>query len=170
MEDTETFGARLRAGMGRVTARTWYTLSTVMPLTAAEKRYTGETHTCRSLILGTHRLKFFANSSIEGAEYDKITTRTPWTLFGLPLPVTLVTEEYRFFETEETAVSQVEAEKQAEAVLTAYLHDLVDPYGTVRSTLCASRQRDDALIVTLTAECEEEIGEQMPIYTQDPDG
>ena len=42
MEDTDTFGARLLAGMGTVQARTWYTLSTVMPLSAQEKRYTGE--------------------------------------------------------------------------------------------------------------------------------
>ncbi len=42
VEDTETVGARVLAGMGKVEARTWYTLSTVMPLTVAEKQYTGE--------------------------------------------------------------------------------------------------------------------------------
>ena len=43
---------------------------------------------------------------------------------------------------------------------------MVDPYGTVISTLCASRQRGDALEVTLSAECRERIGESVPIYTE----
>ena len=55
---------------------------------------------------------------------------------------------------------------QAEAILTAQLHEMVDPYGTVRTTLCSSRQKGDVLIVTLSAECEEEIGEKVPIYTE----
>ena len=42
MEDTETVGARVVAGLGEVEARTWYTLSTVVPLTVQEKQYTGE--------------------------------------------------------------------------------------------------------------------------------
>lgn len=170
VEDTGTFGARILAGMGTVTARTWYTLSTVMPLTASKKQYTGEVRTCRALVVGAHRIKFFSNSSIEGAEYDKITNKAPWSLFGLPLPVTLVTEEYRFYETVETAVAPVAAEKAAEQVLTAYLHSLVDPYGTVSSTLCTSRQQGDSLAVTLTAECVEQIGESVPVYMEDPGG
>ena len=169
VEDTGTFGARILAGMGTVTARTWYTLSTVMPLTAAKKQYTGEVKTCWALTVGTHRIKFFSNSSIEGTEYDKITNRAPWSLFGLPLPVTLVVEKYHFYETAEAAVTPVEAEKAAEQVLTAYLHSLVDPYGSVSSTLCTSRQQGDSLTVTLTAECVEQIGESVPIYMEDSD-
>ena len=46
---------------------------------------------------------------------------------------------------------------------------MVEPYGAVRSTLCSARQKGDTLTVTLTAECEEEIGESVPIYTEEPD-
>ena len=46
----------------------------------------------------------------------------------------------------------------------------MDPYGTVKSTLCGTRQRGDTLLVTLTAECEEQIGEQVPILTEETDG
>ena len=58
------------------------------------------------------------------------------------------------------------AEKAAENVLAASLHSRVEPYGTVSSTLCTSRQRGDTLEVTLTAECLEEIGTQVPIYVE----
>ena len=44
---------------------------------------------------------------------------------------------------------------------------MVEPYGEVRSTLCSSRQRGDTLLVTLSAECWEEIGETAPIYTEE---
>ena len=165
VEDTETVGARVLTGMGKVEARTWYTLSTVMPLTVAEKQYTGEEKQGYSLVFGTNRVKFFLNSSIGTGNYDKITERTQWSLFGLPLPVTFVKETFRFYETVPAEVSAAQAESRGEAILTDYLHTLVDPYGTVSSTLCTSRREGDGLLVTLTAECVEEIGRAVPIYT-----
>lgn len=164
VEDTENFGARLLAGMGSVTARTWYSLTAPMPLQVEAKRYTGEEKTCFSLVFGTRRVKFFSNGSIEGAEYDKITERRPWSLFGLRLPVTAVKEVCRFYETVPAQVDPVQAQAAGEARLTAYLHTLVDPYGEVKSTLCSVRQKGDVLLVTLAAECQEEIGRTAPIY------
>ena len=170
VEDLDTLGARVTAGMGSVRARTWYTLTTAIPLTGAEKRYTGE-KTAHSLVLGKQRIKFFANSSVAGEKYDKITERTPWSLLGVPLPVTWVTETYRFYETEPAALDPVRAEDLGEEILREQLEAMVAPYGTVTSTLCSSRQRGDVLEVTLTAECEEEIARTAPIYyTEEADG
>ena len=56
------------------------------------------------------------------------------------------------------------------AVLTEYLKSIVEPYGTVKSTLCSTRQKGDTLLVTLRAECEEQIGESVPILTEESDG
>lgn len=170
VEDTDTVGARVLAGLGKVEARTWYSLTASMPLTVAEKRYTGKEKTGASLIFGSRRIKFFSNSSIEGAEYDKITSRYPLTLLGVPLPVTLVTETFRFYESASTPRTAAEAEKAAEAILTAQLQEMVEPYGEVKSTLCSARQKGDALVVTLSAECLEEIGETAPIYTEEETG
>lgn len=167
IEDTETVGARVLAGMGAVTARTWYTLTTRMPLEGQEKRYTGEEKQLISLDVGTHRIKFFSNSSIAGAEYDKIISRRPLSLLGVPLPLTVTTETCRFYEPAAVSLSREEAERQAEAILTAYLAEIVEPYGEIRSTLCASHERNGALEVTLSAECVEEIGVRTPIYTNE---
>jgi len=169
IEDTGTFGARLLPGMGRVKARTWYTLTAPVPLTAPKKQPTGEEQTGISLIFGTHRVKFFSNSSIEGEEYDKITTRRPLRFLGFSLPVTVVTETFRFYETVPAERRTEQLQEQTGAVLEAYLHSMVEPYGIVKSTLCTSRQKGGTLFVTLTAECEEEIGEQVPIYTEESD-
>ena len=66
------------------------------------------------------------------------------SLFGLPLPVTFVKETFRFYETVPAEVSAAQAESRGEAILTDYLHTLVDPYGTVSSTcaLLAGRGTD----------------------------
>ncbi len=170
VEDTDTVGARVLAGMGRVEARTWYSLTATMPLTVLEKRYTGREKTGLSLIFGSRRIKFFSNSSIEGAEYDKITSRHPLSLLGVPLPVTVVTETWRFYEAVPAVRTAAGAEKAAGAILTAQLREMVAPYGEVKSTLCSSRQKGDALAVTLSAECLEEIGETAPIYTEEETG
>ena len=167
VEDTETFGARVLTGMGTVEARTWYTLTAHLPLTAPVKRYTGREKTYYFLVLGTNRIKFFANSGMEAGSYDKITTRDRWSFFGLPLPVTLERETCRYYETEVSDVDAAFAEAAAEEALTDYLHTLVDDYGTVSSTLCTSRRRGDVLTVTLSAECVEQIGETVPIYTEE---
>lgn len=170
VEDTGTVGARVLAGLGKVEARTWYDLTVSMPLTVLEKRYLGREKTGVSLIFGTRRIKFFSNSSIEGAEYDKITNRHPISLLGIPLPVTVVTETWRFYEPVPTVRTAAEAEKAAGAILEAQLQELVAPYGEVKSALCSSRQKGDTLVVTLAAECLEEIGETAPIYTEEETG
>ena len=170
IEDTDTVGARVLAGMGKVEARTWYHLTASMPLTVLEKQYTGREKTGLSLIFGSRRIKFFSNSSIDGAEYDKIINRISLNLLGVPLPVTVEAETWRFYEAVPTARTAAQAEKAAEAILTAQLQEMVEPYGEVKSTLCASRQKGDVLAVTLSAECLEEIGETAPIYTEEETG
>lgn len=169
VEDLETLGARVLAGTGSVQARTWYSLTTTIPLTREAKQYTGREKTVRSLVLGKQRIKFSSNSSISGEKYDKIIQRSPWSLLGVPLPVTVETETYRFYETETVTLDAAQAETLGEQILTEQLDALVAPYGTVTSTLCTSRQRGDALEVTLAAECVEEIAQRAPIYTEEPD-
>ena len=67
-------------------------------------------------------------------------------------------------------LTPAEAEKAAGAILEAQLQELVAPYGEVKSALCSSRQKGDTLVVTLAAECLEEIGETAPIYTEEETG
>ena len=171
VEDTGTFGTRFTAGLGSVEGRTWYTLTANVPLTGAEKRYTGREKRLHSVIFGSRRIKFFANSSIDSGQCDKITERTPVRICGLPLPITWETETLRFYETEPVTVTQARRQKETGAALEAYLHSLVDPYGEVTASQVTSRLRGDVLTVTLTAECREELGTQAPIYTaNEPDG
>lgn len=165
VEDTDTVGAAIGPSLGKITARTWYSLETTVPLTAVEKRYTGEEKRKYSWIFGTHRVKFFANSSVEGKDCDKINQIHPLSLFGVPLPLRVETETYRLFERVPVERKPETVERQTGEVLRAYLERLVEPYGKVSSTLVSSRRQGDVLHVTLKAECREEIGERRPLYT-----
>ena len=166
VEDTDTVGTRVLAGMGRVQGRTWHTLTTVIPLERQGKVYTGQEKTLLALTLGKQRVKFFSNSSIEGRKYDKITRSYTGSILGIPLPLRLTMDTCRFYETESVEWSQFQAERLGERILTEQLERQVAPYGTVSSTLCSSRRRGNVLEVTLNAECVEEIGRSMPIYAQ----
>lgn len=168
VEDTDTFGARLKAGMGSVTARTWYTLQSQIPLTEEKKTYTGEKKTGWSLIFGTHRIKLYGSGSYSLTDCDKISSRTQLRLFGISFPVTVERETWRYFTVETESISPEKAKEQGEALLTEYLHTLVDPYGAISSTVCTVKQDGDTAVVTLSAECVEQIGQTVPIYRAEP--
>ena len=92
--------------------------------------------------------------------------RTQLRFLGISLPVSAVEEVWQPYTVETVELPAEEARRKGEAILTEYLHTLVDRYGTVQSALCTAQERDGVLRVTLTAECREEIGRQVPVYDQ----
>lgn len=166
MQDTGTFGARLVAGIGKVYARTWYRLSTEIPLNVDKKVYLDGAQRRFSLIFGAKRIKFYGNGSYSTGRYDKITTRTPLRPFGLPTPLTAETETYVPYSTVRETLSAAEAQKRGRKILEEYLRSLLDGEGKVSSVLCTSTRSGDTLTVRLRAECTEQIGRKEPIYTE----
>lgn len=156
---------QLLSAVGRVEGRTWYTLSTEMPLTVERKYFTGEEKTALTLAFGRQRIKIFGNSRYDGRKYDKITTRTKWDLFGLlPLPVTTVRETLLFYETETVRVDDATQQEQAAAILEEHLLEcLVAGDGEVLAKLVTAERRGDRLRVTLRAECLEQIGQAVSV-------
>lgn len=151
-------GARYLRGMGVVTGRTWYTLQCKVPLTVREKRYTGEEHTRLALLLGKNRVNLSFNSSISGDTCDKILSWSKWHLPGdIPLPVTTAREKLRTYDIVERQRTKEEAQALADQVLTARLAGYLED-GKVLSRSLTSEVTGDILLVTLTAECEEQIG------------
>ena len=156
-------GNRQVRGMGKVYGRTWYTLRCRVPLTAAEKTYTGEQTVRRAVLLGKNRVNLYIGSSISGDTCDKIIDWDQWELpGGLVLPVTVVTETLREYTLTETRRSQAEAETLGALVLDRELSALLED-GELLSRQVNSQVEGDTLLVTLTAECREEIGEFVEI-------
>ena len=156
---------RFLAGKGEVWARTWYDLTVRVPLTYEKKVYTGKEKRSHTLIWGENRLKIGAKgSSICNVDCDKIKNQTQWTLFGLfALPVTWETETLLPYELEVTPRSHADAEAQGKDVLETYLAALLGEAGSVTQRRFSTAVEGDTLVVTLSAECEEQIGKEVPI-------
>lgn len=156
-------GSRQVAGMGKVYGRTWYTLRCRVPLTVAEKVYTGEKTVRRAVLLGKNRVNLYIGSSISGDTCDTIIDWNQWELpGGLVLPVTVVTETLEEYTLTETRRSQEEAQALGTLTLDRQLEALLGD-GELLSRQINSQVEGDTLLVTLTAECEEQIGKFVEI-------
>ena len=148
---------------GTVQARTWRTLTAVIPLEAAVKTYTGQETTRRSLTFFSHRLQFYKNGGISYERYDKIAESRSLTLPGVGrLPVALTKETLREYDLADAPIDPEAAETLLRTHLEERLEELIAAHdGQVVSTEFSSSQRDGMLTVTLTAECSEQIGKTM---------
>ncbi len=156
-------GVRYLRGMGRVYGRTWYSLQCKVPLTVQQKAPTGDVRVQRALLLGKNRINLYFNSSISGDTCDKIITWKKWRLPGdVALPVTVVTEELRPYTLTERRRTEEEALRLADEALTARLEDCLDDGEVLRRELTA-RVVGDTLLVTLSAECSEQVGRLVEI-------
>ena len=167
--DSDRRGYRLLHGMGQVWARTWYELSVSVPLTVREKgRETGAV-TRLAVDVGRNRIKIYGKGSMTGPDCDKMTlyhqARLP---FGLTLPVTLVTERTVRYAAGETERSPEEARAEGEAQLMAQLRTaLAQRDGNLLHHRFDAVRQGKWLVVTLHAECEEQIGVSSPLDIQD---
>ena len=143
---------------GKVYASTRRVLTAQIPLTASVKQYTGEETVHYALLLPGRRINFYQNSGISYEEYDKITKSK--VVEGLP--VTLLKEVCRAYTTVEQPLNAEAAQTLLEEQLHQRLLDMVGT-GTVQEEQFSAKVEHDVLTVTLTAECEEEIGREGPL-------
>ena len=167
--DSDRRGYRLLHGMGQVWARTWYELSVSVPLTVREKGQETGAVTRLAVDVGRNRIKIYGKGSMTGPDCDKMTlyhqARLP---FGLTLPVTLVTERTVRYAAGETERSQEEARAEGEAQLMAQLRTaLAQRDGSLLHHRFDAVRQGTRLVVTLHAECEEQIGVSSPLDIQD---
>lgn len=166
--ESKSGGVRFMQGRGRVYARTWYELSVRVPLAAEEKAGEGKTATRVALDVGKRRIKIYGKGSMLGASCDKITTNHPLTLpFGLRLPVTLVVETTTSWDTQTAERSAAQARAEGEAQLLRQLDDMLTEGGQVTSTHFSAARQGDTLLVTLNAECNEQIGVSVAVEAEE---
>ena len=160
--DTERQGVRMVHGMGQVWARTWYDLSVLVPLQTEELvQQEGET-TRIWLDIGKKQINLLAKGSMLPADCGKILHYGAVCLpGGFRLPMTVVTEKTVRYQVQETERTEAEARAEGEAALLALLETQMTEDGTVVDTRFASARKGDWLLVTLKAECLEQIGRQV---------
>ena len=150
---------------GRVWARTWRTITAVIPEETVGKTYTGEERTVWAVNFFGRRVEFFGNSSISDGLCDRINSVRRFALpGGEMLPLWLSRERCRFYEPTVLCVDRDAAASLLEDELTKRLEQLVGPDGEVLKTEFQIRMSDGLIYVTATAECLEEIGREVPAH------
>lgn len=167
--DSDQRGYRLLHGMGQVWARTWYELSVSVPLTVQEKGQEVGTVTRLAVDIGRNRIKIYGKGSMTGPDCDKMTVYHQARLpFGLTLPVTLVTERTVRYAAGEAERPMADARAEGETQLMTQLEEaLAQSQGQLLDHSFDAVRQGTRLVVTLRAECEEQIGVSSPLDIQD---
>ena len=165
--DSQRTGVRFLHGMGNVWARTWYDLSVMVPLSVDGHSAVERKTTRLALNFGKHRIKIYGKGSMLGADCDKIIHYSGVSLpGGLRLPITVVKEETVRYTDMPVQRAAADARAEGEALLLRLLEEQMTDTGTVTQTRFAAAEKNGCLLVTLKAECLEQIGRQVHI-TQD---
>ena len=102
-----------------------------------------------------------------GSDCDKITQYYPLTLpGGFRLPITLVTEWTVSYAATTVERTEAQARSEGETILLQLLEQQMTEGGTVQQTKFSAARQGSYLLVTLKAECLEQIGEQVLLPTQ----
>ena len=165
MDLPEISEAEADAGMyvvrasGQAWARTWRTLKAQIPLTARVKAYTGASKTRFALDFFGQRVNFYQNSGISYARYDKIVKVKTLSLpGGGVLPISLIQETAREYETQPVQLDRDAAAALLERDLRGELDEILKQTdGACFRSDCAAAVEGDVLVVTLLAECSEQI-------------
>lgn len=162
--DYDAVGVRLSHGMGKVWARTWYELSTSVPLQIAEKSSEGKKVTRIAIDFGKHRINFYGKGSIIGNECDKIIRYKPMILpGGYRLPLTLVQETVTQYDTTACQRTTALAQQEGEEELLQALQEMLGEDAAIEDTKYSVSRQGKRLHVLLRAECLEQIGKTAPI-------
>lgn len=146
-----------------VEARTWYEITASAPIDYAAIEESGS-HTRWALVIGEKRINFYAGSSQTPAGCGKIITEYPLEWEGVfTLPVTLVRE--RIIEYEETPALEDAAALEERLIreLDATLLRRLGGRGEILNSTYSSAGSGGSLIVTLRAECREDIAVFSPV-------
>ena len=146
----------------QVRARTWYTVTSLFPMKTDFKTYTGRERRRKTLVFSGRRLKLYGNSRIPYEECDKIIKTTVLTLpWDIRLPVALETETFKEYVTESANIPPETALEYLSEGLENVL--ILGSDGKVLDRRYTAGFKGNVARVTMTAECEEEIGVEQKI-------
>ena len=159
---SEVGDTRYVRASAEIRARTWYEMSASAPL-----EYSGleqsDSRTRWALVIGDERINFYLGSSQTPAGCGKIITEYPLAWEGVfTLPVTLVREQTLEYDSAAAAEDEEELSGRLEAVLRSTLERELSGRGEILDAQFTSSASDGRLVVTMRAECMEDIAEFTP--------
>jgi similar to stage IV sporulation protein len=146
---------------GTVWARVEESFTATMPLKRAEKAYTGQSQGQWEWIVLGHCFKISPKAFQPFTYYDKIEETYPLTLSdSLTLPLALIHRTALEYELGSKQLDVQTAQAQLETLLEARLQDAIGENGQVLERSWQVSRTGDALTLTLTAACREQIAQR----------
>ena len=157
-------GVRFMHAHGEVWGRTWYTLTVRVPLTVVQQVGEGQENHHFSLLVGKKRINFYGKGSILTTGCDRIALYHPLRLpFGGELPLSLCHEKLVQYDVQEVTRTEEAALNEGKLALLQRLTAQLTEGGSVTWTTFTHRMEGDTLVVTLGAECLEQLGAEVPV-------
>lgn len=153
---------RMRRAQGTVMAQTFNSLSVVSPEKRQEKIYTRAWRSRYTLVIGNKRINFYSDSSISDAKCDTIISEWRACIKGLfSLPVSIIRQTDRFYETVQTGTDGNEILLLQEAILDGYMKKLEEK-GQIIDSDRESAHAGGLIYRVMRARCIEDIGTPAP--------
>lgn len=158
---TEAGLGHIGHGWGQVKAQTSRSETSVRLLNRTKKRAAGRKKTQYAIVIGGKRLNLYLGSSVAAGNCDKKVYAERVVLGrGAALPVTVIRQEYTYYEPETAADSVEETRAQAEQNALSRMQDDMQA-GVVEHWNSEAEEVDGALRLTLHAACTEDIGREI---------
>ena len=164
-------GVRSAHALGAVRARTDWELTAALPKAALVRAPSGRAKRRFALVFGKKRLNFGQSSGIPGADCDIMYHEMVCAVPGVfRLPVSLVCETRQPVTETPRARSAQEARSILEQTLRRTLMHRIGPDGEIMDLHFTPGETEDAFLLTLRAECEQEITtERKPTHDRTDD-
>lgn len=155
--ESETGDDRQVHAIADVTARTWYEISAVSPLTENKKTEKDGGNLKLGLLSGKNRINFYSDSRNEEPSCDKI-NKLRYISFGksFVIPIGMVIQSAKNYEIRECDVNREDTTLRMQDDLMAELRYRIGD-GEIVSSSFTVTECDGLLVVTLRAECIENI-------------
>ncbi len=136
-----------------------------MPLSLKTKSYTGDSRTRFSVVIGGKRILLYPSGIVPFERYDKTISSDTWSVFGSPMPITVIKEVYTEYEADNCVLNVDSAIAILKAELLATLEDELGSGYAVDTQFVASND-NGVLTVTMYAECVEKISVEAEVGEQ----
>jgi similar to stage IV sporulation protein len=163
--DSAALGYRLVRSRGKVLARVTLTYESEIALKTAEKVYTGEEITKKSIKIFSKSLNISKKTTIPYENYDIIINKEKIYLFGkIELPIFVVTETVREYREEERFLTEIEAKARALAEIDKKSRAELEG-AEILSRTEETETREDSLFMRTEVYCIIDIAEEVKIET-----
>lgn len=161
-------GNTLVYARGKIVARTRRTFTAEIPLEQTVSTETGKTKTRWGLQFFGMNLPVTLRTQPKGT-WRKESLEIPATLLDTPLPILLTEEVWHEYREEEVTLNRKEAEERAWKIVNLQQAELLGKEGRILTETSKTAVREGKLILTVQAECQEEIGKNSQILLEDDD-